>query len=162
MIKLRYYYEVKEMSRKAPFLLKAVYILSFFLAFYFLLPSTVREKLEVKVVKSDKTVYNAIPYHVIDDTAIDTFIGTLTGYGPDCIGCNGNTGCDPSQDVTNGNIYYEDAYYGKLRIVASDPKYPCGSIVKITAPNLYKEPILAIILDRGGVIIQSDKHLGHL
>lgn len=33
------------------------------------------------------------------------FDGTMTGYGPDCAGCGGHTGCPPSQKVTNGNIY---------------------------------------------------------
>ena len=33
------------------------------------------------------------------------FVGTLTGYGPDCPGCGGIVACRPNQDVRNGNIY---------------------------------------------------------
>ena len=49
------------------------------------------------------------------------FTGTITGYGPDCVGCSGKLGCPPYQDVRNGNIYYEDKDYGKIRILARDP-----------------------------------------
>ncbi len=78
------------------------------------------------------------------------FIGTMTGYGPDCVGCGGYTGCPPRQDVRNGNIYFEDTTYGTVRIVATDTSIPCGSIVRIK--NYTEEPILAIALDRGGAI----------
>ena len=59
------------------------------------------------------------------------FTGTITGYGPDCVGCSGKLGCPPYQDVRNGNIYYEDKDYGKIRILASDPLIPCGSVIKV-------------------------------
>ena len=44
-------------------------------------------------------------------TSISTFIGTITGYGPDCAGCGGFTSCRTfvgsrsGQDLRNGNIY---------------------------------------------------------
>ncbi len=79
-----------------------------------------------------------------------SFIGTMTGYGPDCAGCSGTTGCAPRQNVTNGNIYFNDNDYGNVRIVATDREIPCGSIVRIS--NYQKEPIMAIALDRGGAI----------
>ena len=80
------------------------------------------------------------------------FEGTLTGYGPDCVGCNGNLGCNPSHNVQNGNIYYEDNTYGKIRILAADESIPCGSIVKIS--NFSHEPgdFYGIVLDRGSDI----------
>lgn len=81
-----------------------------------------------------------------------SFTGTMTGYGPDCVGCGGKVGCPPRQNVTNGNIYFQDKDYGKLRIVATDPGIPCGSIVRISNYSYEKEPILAIALDRGGAI----------
>ena len=78
------------------------------------------------------------------------FTGTMTGYGPDCVGCSGKLGCPPHQDVRNGNIYYEDGDYGKIRILASDPLIPCGSIIKIS--NYYNEEFYGIVLDRGSAI----------
>ncbi len=68
------------------------------------------------MVEVDKIVYDAVPHQVV----LEAFIGQLTGYGPDCTGCSGKT--SSGQIVTNGNIYYTDAYYGKVRILASDKK----------------------------------------
>ena len=79
------------------------------------------------------------------------FNGSITGYGPDCQGCGGKTGGPPRQNVKNGNIYFQDQQYGKINIVATDSRIPCGSIVKITNSSLGKE-VVAIALDRGGVI----------
>ena len=83
-----------------------------------------------------------------------SFTGTLTGYGPDCAGCGGHVACRPNQDVRNGNIYYTDKQYGKIRIVASDKSIPCGSIIRI---DNYKfnnnQPLYAITLDRGSAIV---------
>ena len=82
------------------------------------------------------------------------FKGTLTGYGPDCEGCGGKVGCYPNQNVKNGNIYYNDNSYGKLRILAADKSIPCGSIVKI---DNYKfnnyNSLYGIVLDRGSAIV---------
>ena len=78
------------------------------------------------------------------------FTGTITGYGPDCIGCSGKLGCPPHQDVRNGNIYYEDKEYGKIRILASDPLIPCGSVIKVS--NYYNQEFYGIVLDRGSDI----------
>lgn len=68
---------------------------------------------------------------------------TLTHYGPDCKGCGGTTAS--GYNVRN-TIYYNDATYGKLRIVAM--KYmPLYSVIKI---KNYKSggDIYAIVLDR--------------
>ena len=80
------------------------------------------------------------------------FMGTLTAYGPDCPGCTGNSACPPHQNFNNGNIYFDDQVYGKVRVVAADRSIPCGSIVRISGINIYSEPILAIVMDRGGAI----------
>ena len=80
------------------------------------------------------------------------FIGKLTAYGPDCKGCSGNSACPPRQNFNNGNIYFNDQTYGKIRVVAADRSLPCGSIVRITGINIYQEPILAVVMDRGGAI----------
>lgn len=79
------------------------------------------------------------------------FNGTMTGYGPDCVGCGGRVGCPPSQNVTNGNVFFNDNEYGTIRIVASDKRIPCGTIVKITNSTVGDE-VVAIVLDRGGAI----------
>ena len=79
------------------------------------------------------------------------FNGIMTGYGPDCAGCGGKTGCPPRQNVRNGNVYFNDKDYGKINIVATDSRIPCGSILKITNSTLGKE-VTAIALDRGGAI----------
>ena len=86
------------------------------------------------------------------------FSGIMTGYGPDCVGCGGKTGCPPRQDVRNGNIYFDDKEYGKIYIVATDSRIPCGSIVKIRNSNVADE-ITAIALDRGGAIKENKMDL---
>ena len=101
-----------------------------------------------------KTVYNTRDIAKYGPQLKLQFIGTLTGYGPDCVGCGGRVGCSPNQDVRNGNMYYTDKQYGKIRIVASDRSIPCGSIIRI---DNYKfnnnEPLYAITLDRGSAIV---------
>jgi len=79
------------------------------------------------------------------------FTGTMTGYGPDCEGCGGRVGCSPYQNVKNGNIYFNDNDFGKVRIIAGDKKIPCGTIIKISNLRNYDE-FYAIVLDRGGAI----------
>ena len=102
----------------------------------------------LKTVTNTKDIQRFGPYIKIQ------FKGTLTGYGPDCEGCGGRVGCYPNQDVRNGNIYYKDKQYGKIRIVASDKSIPCGSIIKIENFRFNNnEPFYAITLDRGSAIV---------
>lgn len=79
------------------------------------------------------------------------FKGSITGYGPDCEGCGGRVGCPPRPNVKNGNVYFTDQEYGKVNIVATDSRIPCGSIIKITDSSLGNE-VVTIALDRGGAI----------
>ncbi len=79
------------------------------------------------------------------------FQGTMTGYGPDCVGCTGIAACPPRTDVRYGNVYFSDNDYGTVRIVAADSSIPCGTIVKISGDRL-NEQITAVVLDRGGAI----------
>ena len=82
------------------------------------------------------------------------FIGTLTGYGPDCPGCGGHVACRPNPDVRNGNIYYNDSEYGKIRILAADYSIPCGSIVHISNYKFVEnKEFIGIVLDRGSAIV---------
>lgn len=82
---------------------------------------------------------------------IETIVGKMTGYGPDCYGCTSNRTAS-GYYVGEGNIYYNDDEYGKIRIVSADSKYPFGSIVRISNLTFQSEPIIAIVLDRGGAI----------
>lgn len=81
-----------------------------------------------------------------------SFEGQMTAYKATCVGCTGKVSCPPRQDVRNDNIYYEDAEYGSIRILAADPAIPCGTIVQITNVTFSSEPIIGIVLDRGGAI----------
>ena len=86
-----------------------------------------------------------------DNNVLETLTGSMSGYGPDCYGCTSNRVAS-GYYVGEGNIYYNDKDYGKIRIVAGDKKYPFGTIVKIGSSNVSNEPIIAIVLDRGGNI----------
>ncbi len=82
------------------------------------------------------------------------FTGTLTGYGPDCPGCGGHVYCKPYPDVRNGNIYFNDSTYGKIRILAADYSIPCGSIIHIENYKFVENnEFIGIVLDRGSAIV---------
>ena len=81
------------------------------------------------------------------------FTGTLTGYGPDCVGCIGVLYCAPNPNVTNGNISYNDQEYGNIRILAADYSIPCGSIIKISNFKYVNGDFYGIVLDRGSSIV---------
>ena len=84
-------------------------------------------------------------------TPLATYVGRITAYGPDCYGCtSGRTAS--GQYVLEGNIYYNDPTFGNIRIVAADKSIPFGSIIKIIGLSISEDPILAIVLDRGGMI----------
>lgn len=97
------------------------------------------------------------------EAVIEEYIGILTGYGPDCVGC-GNFKTNKVStasgyhiaNIVNGaiepafTITYDDNEYGKVRIVAADSDIPFYSIVRITIPN--DDPITAIVLDRGSTV----------
>ena len=104
------------------------------------------KKVEIPFFES---FYDAIS---VASTSPVAFNGKLTAYGPDCPGCSGNSACPPRQNFKNGNIYFEDQVYGTVRVVAADRSIPCGSIVRISGINIYSEPILAIVMDRGGAV----------
>ena len=89
---------------------------------------------------------NLVNGGIITDV-LESFTGKMSAYGPDCSGCSGKVG--GGQVVTNGNIYYNDAKYGTVRIIAADKKYPYGSIMRIKSS---RTEFLAIVMDRGGDI----------
>lgn len=114
--------------------------------------------------------YNSVPYlndearevaiaYVASYDAIDTYTGTITAYGPDCVGCVSgltSTGYKVGE-VVNGvvqstTITYNDPQYGKVRILAAAPsKFPYGTIIRVTGTRT-KGEILGIVLDTGGAM----------
>ncbi len=87
----------------------------------------------------------------VNSSVIESYKGKITGYGPDCYGCTTSETAS-GMYIGGGNIYYQDNNFGKIRIVAADKRYPFGTIVRISNLSIYQEPILAVVLDRGGAI----------
>lgn len=85
-----------------------------------------------------------------EEKVLATYQGNITAYGPDCKGCIGITAS--GYKVSKSNIYYNDKEYGKIRIVAADKTLPFGTIIRIKGLNNNKEPLIAIVLDRGSAI----------
>lgn len=81
-----------------------------------------------------------------------SFTGSMTAYGPDCKGCNYRTSCPPRQNLKNGNVYFNDNNYGKVRILAADSRIPCGTIIKISNICITDNYVYGVVLDRGSAI----------
>lgn len=116
-------------------------------------PEVVKEPETNNASVSEPPVANSNynPNTEVASTTLDTYYGIITAYGPDCYGCvSGETAS--GYNVLNGNIYYNDPTYGTIRIVAADRSLPFGTIVKISGLTMYSEPVIAIVLDRGGAI----------
>lgn len=93
-----------------------------------------------------------------EEKVIEKLTGSLAGYGPDCYGCT-SFRTSSGKYIGDGNIYYEDKDFGKIRIVAGDKSYPYGTIVKLSNTGYYSEPIYAVVLDRGGGVGKGRKFL---
>ena len=91
------------------------------------------------------------------------YVGKMTGYGADCVGCSGlgSLSCkakDGSRHtlLENGE-YYTDDSYGTVRIVAADlASFPCGTIVKVDHPVL--GTFNAVVMDTGGSVKNAMKN----
>ncbi len=117
--------------------------------------TVIKEKIEPiePIIKGEETKKESVvesSYNVIE-----TYVGTLTGYGNDCRGCGNLTAAN--YDISN-TIYYDDPEFGRVRIVAAGTvkdddltKLPFYSIVRISNV-INMEPIIAIVLDRGGSV----------
>lgn len=108
------------------------------------LPSTPRI---IKIPKT--TVQKKVVKQTIDTKNHEvyaTYTGNISYYASDCKGCSGITAS--GLNIRDGNIYYQDKTYGTVRIVAGDPKFPFGTILRM---NLKGKSTLAIVLDRGGI-----------
>lgn len=90
---------------------------------------------------------------VVDDV-LEIQLGKLSRYGPDCYLCTGYLAY--GLYVGSDTIYYNDNYYGNVRILAGDKSYPFGTIVRVSYDM---ESFLGIILDRGGSIGFNGKAL---
>lgn len=109
----------------------------------------VANKKEVKEkVTATEEVIEEVPVKPVSDV-LETQVGTMSGYGPDCVGCSGFL--SSGKDARNGNIYYQDPTYGTVRIVAGDRTYKFGTIVRIKNSRAGSN-LLAVVLDRGGAI----------
>lgn len=110
----------------------------------------VEEKKDEVVEDTKKEIKNT-PAEVNDAV----YVGKMTGYGADCIGCSGVgalacRAADGSRHtLTENGEYYNDATYGTVRIVAAAlDQFPCGTIVKVDHPNLGS--FYAVVMDTGG------------
>lgn len=94
----------------------------------------------------------------LDDEVVDDVLeiqfGKLSRYGPDCYLCTSYLAY--GLYVGSGTIYYNDNYYGNVRILAGDKSYPFGTIVRVSYDM---ESFLGIVLDRGGSIGFNGKAL---
>lgn len=81
--------------------------------------------------------------------------GSITHYGHDC--CSGGKTAT-GYNISDGRIYYTDPTYGSVRIVAAGRgEFPYGTIVRLTGYS--NEPIIAIVLDCGGISIHKEYKL---
>lgn len=117
-------------------------------------------------------VYNTVPYKdktgeravsselamVYDNNVIDSYVGTVTAYGPDCVGCIGITASGYKVAEKVDGVFntitttYNDKEYGELRILAADnSKFPFGTVLRISGSNI-EGYITGIVLDTGGAM----------
>ncbi len=95
------------------------------------------------MTRASSTTYEA-------EEILRVIVGDLTGYAADCPKCTGFVGCKPYLDVRDGTTTYNDKVYGEVRIVAASPKnLKCGSIITFVSLRISKDPVIAIVLDRG-------------
>jgi len=89
---------------------------------------------------------------------LETLTGKITAFTPYCSdGCAGYTAS--GKFVGNGDIYQYDSEFGMVRIVAGDPSYPFGTIVRIKNLDYFGGDVYAIVLDRGGAIGKNRRAL---
>ena len=103
-----------------------------------------------RLVNADnEAVYSNVPSDV---QVIEYLSGNVTAFTPYCSdGCHGYVAS--GKYVGDGNIHYYDSTYGKVYIVAGDPSYPLGTIVRLRNVDYFGgRDIYAIVLDRGGAI----------
>jgi len=70
---------------------------------------------------------------------IETLYGSLSAYAS-------------GSYRASGKVHYEDKDFGTVYVVAGDPKYPKGTIVRLKNVGYFGKTVYAIVLDRGGAI----------
>lgn len=94
---------------------------------------------------------------LVNVNVLDTYYGTITAYGPDCMGCSGITasGYRVAENVggviTSTTTTYTDETFGELRILASANSFSFGTVMRITGDRI-DGSIMGIVLDRGGAM----------
>ena len=94
---------------------------------------------------------------LVNVSVLDTYYGTITAYGPDCVGCSGITasGYKVAENIggviTSTTTTYADETFGELRILASANSFPFGTVMRITGDRI-DGSIMGIVLDRGGAM----------
>lgn len=116
-------------------------------------PKTIVEEKEEVITEA---VSSDIGATEVTTDVLETQVGKMSGYGPDCRGCSGYLAS--GSYVGDGTIYYSDAVYGQVRILAGDAAYPFGTIVRIKDSRVSSE-FIGIVLDRGGAIGFGKKFL---
>lgn len=118
---------------------------------YNFVPYLISEQNEVAIVNE----YN---YDDSSVNVIDTFVGTVTAYGPDCVGCSGITasGYKVAENVggiiTSTTTTYNDETFGELRVLAAATnKFPFGTVIRMSGERI-DGYITGIVLDRGGAM----------
>ncbi len=85
------------------------------------------------------------------ENSLGVYVGTMSAYIPYCYGCTGNGYTAQGYYVGDGNIYYNDKEYGRVRIVAGDNNvFKFGTILRVETPKLPVQNV--IMLDTGGQI----------
>jgi len=80
---------------------------------------------------------------------IETFVGKMTAYGGDCVGCNGRVAY-VNHNLLKDGYYYNDKTFGTVRILSAAPqKFKAGTIIEIIENN---NPYYGIVLDWGGAM----------
>ncbi len=109
-----------------------------------------------RLVQADKTVPRSTPPKNVK--VLERLKGNITAFTPYCNGCHGYVAS--GKFVGNGNIHYHDKTYGDVYIVAGDPSYPIGTIVRLKNVDYFGgRDIYAIVLDRGGAIGKNRRAL---
>lgn len=127
-------------------------------------------------MEESSSILRTVPYHSAvpyigddydtvygqDDTSnynvLAVYDGTVTAYGPDCVGCSGVTASGykvaerVSGVLTSITTTYNDSEFGEVRVLAAaNSLFPYGSILRITGNRIDGE-IIGIVLDTGGAM----------
>jgi len=87
----------------------------------------------------------AAPAASTPSESLSSFTANVTAYYATCHGCTGRVACN-GRDVTS-DIFFPDAEFGSVRIIAADRGTPCGSIMYLSGIGH------AVVLDRGGAVV---------